>query len=460
MDASVEDIPLPGSDAGPIAISHPVTRGKPMTALPIDPAADSGRRAWLPCPKCDRGRDCQECNRGRNCAKHWQYLLNDEGSRRELQCGGCSHLWVADTANAREPSADDSTSVDASPASESCDAATTTIRIGEAAGDLVAGLTREHLYVSTAGSVKVVNRRHHIVASIPTGQDPARMTMSADGSRLFVTGYDGWLTVIDTATNTGKTVESEKSHADAVSPDGRYLYSIHHGFGRAGITSWVSIRNVDGKFVDAVAVAGCATDLAVNPDGSRLYIGSSVPGARSGWVIVIDTETYEILGRIVMRLTPDTVAVSPDGSRLYITHYHGNALSIFDVVARTTTTVGVRDAPIGVVTTPDGAQAYVTGLHSVTVIDTKAMATEGILVGDLPRRVHISHDSARAFVTDFGNQTLWVLDTADHSVITTVDIGGHPEAVTVSPDGRRVYTTDYWAGELTAIDMEPAVQRH
>jgi hypothetical protein len=58
----------------------------------------------------------------------------------------------------------------------------TTIEIGRTAGDVVAGPTGSHLYVSTAGAVKVVNRKHHIVANIPTGQNPARMTMSADGS--------------------------------------------------------------------------------------------------------------------------------------------------------------------------------------------------------------------------------------------------------------------------------------
>jgi YVTN family beta-propeller protein len=439
---------------------QPGDKGKPMTALPIDPDADSGRRAWLPCPKCDRGQGCPECDSGQNCANHWQYLLKNEGSRLVLQCGGCSHLWTADTANARERSAaEDSTRAGASPAHESRNAATTTIGIGRTAGDVVAGLTGNHLYVSIAGAVKVVNRRHHIVASIPTGQNPARMTMSADGSRLFVTGYDGWLTVIDTAANTGKTVASENSYADAVSPDGRHLYSIHHGLGHTGTSSWVSIRSVGGRFDDAVPIAGCATDLAVNPGGSRLYVASSVPGARSGWVVVIDTETYEILDTVAMRLTPDTLTVSPDGSRLYLTHYDGNAVSILDLAAKTITTMGVNDAPIGVVTTPDAAQAYVTGLHSVTVIDARAMTRVGILVGDLPRRVHVSRDSTRVFVTDFGNQTLWVLDTADHSVISTLDIGGHPEALTVSRDGSRVYATDYRAGTLTAIDTESAVQR-
>lgn len=387
-----------------------------MTALPTDPDADGGRRAWLPCPE----------------------------SRPECE--------------SEQNSTGDPTPADASPGHESWNAATTKIGISGSAGDVVASSTGSHIYVCTPGAVKVVSRLHHIVASIPTGQNPARMTMSADGSRLYVTGYDGWLTVIDTATNTGKTVASDRSYADAVSPDGRHLYSIHHGFGHSGPRSWLSIRSASGRFHEAVPVAGCASDVAVNPDGTRLYVASSVPGARSGWVVVIDAETYQILNTVVMRLTPDTVTVSPDGSQLYVTHYDGNALSVVDVATRAITTIVLHDAPIGVVTTPDAAHAYVVALHSVTVIDTRALTKNGILVGDLPRRVHISSDSARAFVTDFGNQTLWVLDTADHSVITTVDIGGHPEALTVSPDGNRVYTTDYWAGTLTAIDTESAVQ--
>jgi DNA-binding beta-propeller fold protein YncE len=96
----------------------------------------------------------------------------------------------------------------------------------------------------------------------------------------------------------------------------------------------------------------------------------------------------------------------------------------------------------------------------VSLIDANTMKTDGILVGELPRRIHVSHDSARAFVTDFGNQTLWILDTADHSVVATLDIAGHPEALTVTPDGRRAYTTDYRAGTLTAIEMESIVQGH
>ena len=65
--------------------------------LPIDPHADRGRRAWLPCPRCDHGAHCTECQSSRNCATHWQYLLSNQAWLVHLQCPGCGHVWTADT---------------------------------------------------------------------------------------------------------------------------------------------------------------------------------------------------------------------------------------------------------------------------------------------------------------------------------------------------------------------------
>jgi DNA-binding beta-propeller fold protein YncE len=62
-------------------------------------------------------------------------------------------------------------------------------------------------------------------------------------------------------------------------------------------------------------------------------------------------------------------------------------------------------------------------------------------------------------MTDFGNRTVWVLNTADHSVIVDIDVGGHPDAIAVSPDGEWIYITDYWAGTLTAVEIEPAISK-
>ena len=65
--------------------------------LPIDPTADRGRRAWLPCPSCNHGTSCHDCQSRRNCSNHWQYLLSNQGTVVHMQCPDCAHLWTTDT---------------------------------------------------------------------------------------------------------------------------------------------------------------------------------------------------------------------------------------------------------------------------------------------------------------------------------------------------------------------------
>ncbi|MFD5607003.1 hypothetical protein ACFWI5_28785 [Streptomyces sp. NPDC127064] len=51
--------------------------------LPLDPQAEPGRRAWLPCPNCPDGT--------------WRYLLSNTGSLLHLQCPVCHHVWSHET---------------------------------------------------------------------------------------------------------------------------------------------------------------------------------------------------------------------------------------------------------------------------------------------------------------------------------------------------------------------------
>ncbi|WP_406348468.1 hypothetical protein OHA44_21860 [Streptomyces sp. NBC_00144] len=61
--------------------------------LPIDPQADSCRRAWVACPVCDDARHCATCASRRNCFEHWRYLISNKGPVAHLQCPRCTHMW-------------------------------------------------------------------------------------------------------------------------------------------------------------------------------------------------------------------------------------------------------------------------------------------------------------------------------------------------------------------------------
>jgi YVTN family beta-propeller protein len=113
-----------------------------------------------------------------------------------------------------------------------------------------------------------------------------------------------------------------------------------------------------------------------------------------------------------------------------------------------------------VVFAPDSGHAYVRNVHSLTVIDTTTNDVDDIDTGDLPRGLQLSPDGKRAYVTNFGDGTLSVVDTITNSVATTVDLPGHPETVAVDPEGERIYVGDYWSGAVAVISVPTVSDLH
>ena len=99
-------------------------------------------------------------------------------------------------------------------------------------------------------------------------------------------------------------------------------------------------------------------------------------------------------------------------------------------------------------------------VHSLTVIDTTTNDADDIDTGDLPRGLQLSPDGKRAYIANFGDGTLSVVDMITKSVATTVGVPGYPEAVAVSPDGERVYVGDYWSGAVAVISVPTVCDLH
>jgi YVTN family beta-propeller protein len=145
---------------------------------------------------------------------------------------------------------------------------------------------------------------------------------------------------------------------------------------------------------------------------------------------------------------------------LYITHYDTCAVSAVNLATGNVTAVALRDAPLAVVFTPDSGHAYVCNVRSLTVIDTTTNDTDDIDTADLPRGVQLSPDGKRAYIGNFGDRMLSVIDTITNSVVTTLGVPGHPDAVAVSPDGERIYVGGYWSGTVAVISVPTVRDLH
>jgi DNA-binding beta-propeller fold protein YncE len=337
------------------------------------------------------------------------------------------------------------------------DAVVATISLDGNAGEIATSRDGSRIYVIAGDSVKVINRLHHIVGTYRTGPHPKGILVSDDGSRVYVTGYDGSTSVISTADRTGTTFALGRSEAEVVSPDGAYIYLAHSGVVGDTDGSWVSVVSAEGATVAIVPVDRHATDIALSPDGHRLYVASCRGDSCLGWrglISTIDTRTYRVVDKIAVEYAPDSITMSRNGSRLYATHYHKNAFSIIDLRTPAASRWLYGDAPIDIAVSSDDAFACVTNLHSLTVFNAATNIVKSTVVGALPRQTCLSADGKRAYVVDFVRGAVLALDTVENAVVGTVHVVGHPQAMALGPDGEFLYLTHSRDGIVTVISTE------
>ena len=199
----------------------------------------------------------------------------------------------------------------------------------------------------------------------------------------------------------------------------------------------------------------------MSPDNHQLYIVNGAPDP--GTVEVINLQT-EAKTTIAVGDSPYSIGITPDGKHVYVSNNSGNTISIINTGTNTvekTITSGLLDGPDGISFTPDGKKAYVNSLstNTVLVIDTKTQSVvKSIPVGNYPENGSvITPDGRFVYIGNVNSQSLSVIDTATDTTVHAIQLVGvsSPQGLAFSPDGKRLYVTDSYAGILI-IDTDPA----
>jgi YVTN family beta-propeller protein len=265
-----------------------------------------------------------------------------------------------------------------------------------------------------AGAISVINTSTDAVtANVPAPYDPQAVAITPNGKLAYVANtLDNIVTVIDTATN-----------------------------------SVVKTITIEGTFI---------SDVAVSPDGTRVYATVQLISEHNPSVVVINTATNEVVGIIEVEICPGGVAASPDGARLYVANACSESISVIETATdEVIDTVTVGEGPWGVAVTPDSQFVYVTNQTSGTISVIEA-ATDTVVktvtVGESPSSVAVTPDGSAAYVTNAGEDNVSVIETASNEVETTVAVGEQPEGVAVTPDGGRAYVTNEESNSVSVID--------
>lgn len=241
----------------------------------------------------------------------------------------------------------------------------------------------------------------------------------------------------------------------------RMIYVANEGAGTVSV--------IDGetfKVTRQIAVGADAHNVQVSPDGKRAWVtnngtpkpaaaGMAHPGMSTtehgamtdaGEVWAIDTNTDQVVAKVVVGKHPAHVVVSTDSRWAYVTNGGDNTLSVVDTTSlKVVATTPTGEFPHGIRLSPDGKQAYVANLKgaTVSVIDTASRKEiRQIPVGKGPAQVGFTSDGRLAFVSLSQEASVAIIDPSSGKVIRKVRVGNVPIQLYGTPDNRFLFVAN------------------
>ena len=286
--------------------------------------------------------------------------------------------------------------------------------------------------------VKVDPASGKILGTVPTGEGPHEVTVSADGRTAFVGNYGAQGPGGNTISVIDLTAMKELKRVD-VSP----LRRPHGMFFADGKVYYTSETN---RVVARLDPATYQTDwllgtgqagthmVWVTRDATRMYtcnIGSNSisilergPNPNAAWNV-----TSIPVGR-----GPEGFDVSPDGRELWAAHSQDGGVSIIDIEQKKVTgTLELQTKRSNRLKfTPDGKLVLISDLDAgeVLVVDVPTRkVTKKIPLGRMVEGILMQPDGARAYVAVNGDNYIAVIDLKSLSVAGKIVTGGGPDGM-------------------------------
>jgi YVTN family beta-propeller protein len=274
--------------------------------------------------------------------------------------------------------------------------------------------------------------------------------------------------VIDPATNkvVGVINDIEVPHGVTLAPDGSRIYITDEALSTVDV---VDARTL--MVIKRIKLSGHPNNLSVTPDGRKVYAGiAQAPGA----VDVIDTAAQTNIKSVPVQGAVHNVYVTPDGKYAVSGSVASSVISVIDT--KTDTVVwtlkessGIR--PMIFTTNPDGSTKEIfvqlSNYHGIAIVDFATQKeVKRFELPEIPGREKetdgIQGSPAHGMAITPDNKILWstskyydyvaAYSLPDFKLIKTVDVGPHPEWLTIPPDGKNLYVAV--AGKNTTVVVD------
>ncbi|KAA2238330.1 YncE family protein [Salinarimonas soli] len=238
------------------------------------------------------------------------------------------------------------------------------------------------------------------------------------------------------------------------------------------------------KLVETIRAGKQPSGLSISPDGTLALVANRADNSIS--VLSIDGMQVRVTDTVAMGDQVAHVTFTPDGKRALAVKFPAGKVSVLEVNGGKVT-YNKLDLPTGpwpynVAVSPDGRLALTAdngnagasdgSVDTVSVVDLEAQPpriVDRVVVGDGPEGLAISPqgDLAVAAILRGSNAsrkayfynskgTIEVLKIAGKQVtrVRSIEVGGLPEAVLFTPDGRYLYVGNYLDSDFSIFRVE------
>lgn len=278
-----------------------------------------------------------------------------------------------------------------------------------------------------------------VIDTIEVGERPRGIVLSEDDKLLYMcTSDEDHIEILDLETK--KVIANLPSGPDpelmALSPDGTFLYIANED---DNMVTVVDVKN-QSKVVE-IPVGIEPEGIGLSPDGKILVNTSET----TNMAHFIDTESLEITDNVLVDTRPRVAQFTADGKEVWVSSEIGGTVSVIDTETReikhkiTFEIPGLRAEsiqPVGVKITSDGSNKVYVALGPsarVAVIDATTYEVEKyLLVGPRVWNLELSPDQKRLFTTNGVSGDVSVIDLEKQRVIDTIKVGRLPWGVVVT----------------------------
>jgi YVTN family beta-propeller protein len=183
-----------------------------------------------------------------------------------------------------------------------------------------------------------------------------------------------------------------------------------------------------------LSVGGRPVNLAITPDGNKVFVTNE----NNIGTVIDSSGLTPAIATTINNFGNGGVDIDMNGTYVYASRSDTNSVTRVNASSNgDVITIPVGQGPWGVACHPkDSSVLYVTnyGNNSVSVVDcNNAAVTATITVGTQPEGLCFTPDGTKVYVCNSGSNNVSIIDTASKTVVNTINVGNKPTNVTTIP---------------------------